>query len=97
MSTGEQKEDSRVLHIASLIVQHRDHAMESLDACIATLPGVELALRQGGRSIVLCEGDDESSVLRCIDTLNALDGVIGISLVHHHAEDANSLMEEMEP
>lgn len=97
MSAGEQREESRILHIASLIVQHRGHAIESLDACIAALPGVELALRQGGRSIVLCEGKDESSVLRCIDALNALDGVIGVSLVHHHAEDAMSLMEEMEP
>lgn len=86
-----------ILHIASLIVQHRESASAALDACIASLPGVELALRQGGRSIVLCEGNDEGSVLRCIDSVSAVDGVIGVSLVHHHAEEAHTLLQEMDP
>jgi len=87
---------NRILHIASLLVQHRAEAVVALDACLAGLAGCELALREGGRSIVLCEAEDESALLDGMAALGRLDGVIGVSLVHHHAEDAASLSEEMQ-
>lgn len=87
---------SGILHIASLLVHHRPDAAARLDALLQTLPGADLALREGGRSIVLCEGEEESTVLDCIDALHALDGVIGVGLVHHHAERTERLMEEID-
>lgn len=84
-----------LLHIASLLVQHRQEAADRLDALIASRPGTELALRAGGRSIVLCEGVDESSLLADIDALGSVEGVITVSLVHHHAEPAEQLHEEV--
>jgi len=30
-----------------------------------------------------------------IEALRALPGVLGVSLVHHHAEDRNTLLEEL--
>ena len=87
---------SGILHIASLLVHHRREACTALDALIDTLPVAELALREGTRSIVLCEGDDESRLTDCIDALGQVEGVIGVSLVHHHAEATASLMEEIE-
>lgn len=87
---------SRILHIASLLVHHQPAAAPALDALLDGLPGAELALREGGRSVVLCEAADEGAMLDCMDALGALDGVIGVSLVHHHAEDAESLLEEID-
>ena len=87
---------SDILHIASLLVHHREEAAAGLDALIDSLPVAELALREGTRSIVLCEGRVESQLTDCIDALGQVEGVIGVSLVHHHAEASDSLMEEIE-
>jgi len=87
---------SGILHIASLLVHHRNEASVALDALIDTMSVAELALRDGTRSIVLCEGQDESQITDCIDALGQVQGVIGVSLVHHHAEAAGSLMEDVE-
>ncbi|WP_187265920.1 chaperone NapD [Alkalisalibacterium limincola] len=87
---------SGLLHIASLLVHHRAEASTALDSLIDTLPVAELAMRDSTRSIVLCEGQDESQITDCIDALGQVQGVIGVSLVHHHAEAAESLMEDVE-
>jgi periplasmic nitrate reductase NapD len=87
---------SGILHIASLLVHHRSEAAAGLDAVLDVSPVAELALREGTRSIVLCEGREESQITDCIDALGQVEGVIGVSLVHHHAEAAESLMEEVE-
>ena len=88
---------SGLLHIASLVVQHRPERAAALDACLAALPGAEVALRDGGRSIVLCEAESESALMAVVDALQALDGVYAVNLVHHHAESAASLDEEIQP
>lgn len=82
------------LHIASFVVHHRPEASERLDAALSTLDGAELALRKAGRSIVLCEGEDEAGLIDRMDALNRIDGVLSVCLVHHHAEPRHSLYEE---
>lgn len=86
---------SDVLHIASFIVQHRPESAAALDAAVAALPGAEVALREGGRSVLLCEAADERELLDRVEGLREVDGVIGISLAHHHAESRQSLYEEL--
>jgi nitrate reductase NapD len=86
---------TQLLHIASLLVQHRAETATALDAVLDAAAGMELALREGGRSIVLFEGHDERALLACMDRMSTLDGVIAVSLVHHHAEDATTLLEEI--
>ncbi len=83
------------LHIASLIVHHLGDCA-ALDTAIASLPGVELALREGGRSVLLCETAHESELMQRIDAMYAVRGVLGISLVHHHAEAMATLMENID-
>lgn len=85
-----------VLHIASFVVHHRPEAAPRLDLAIAAANGIELALRDGGRSVLLCEAGDEYELMQSIEALRALDGVIGVSLVHHHAEAKASLMEDID-
>jgi len=84
----------KCLHIASFVVQHRPEAAAALDAAVGALPGVEVALREGGRSVLLCEAGDERQLLDRVEGLREVTGVIGICLVHHHAEPLESLEEE---
>jgi len=86
---------SGLLHIASLVVHHRIDATERLDVLLATLADTELALRDGGRSVLLCEGEDENRLLERIEMLNHVDGVVGVNLVHHHAECSDLMLEEI--
>lgn len=86
---------SGLLHIASFVVHHRPESAATLDAALALLPGTELALREAGRSILLCEGDSEAALLDRVEALRALDGVIGVSLVYHHAEPREALIREI--
>lgn len=87
---------SETLHIASFVIQHRPEAATALDAAIDQLPCIELVLRQGSRSVVLCEAENEHLLMEQVDVLRGIEGVMGCSLVHHHAEATASLMEEMD-
>lgn len=82
---------SDLVHIASFVVHHLPEAGVRIDAELATLPGAELALREGGRSVVLCEGDDDSGLLDRVQALDRLSGVLSVCLVHHHAESRHTL------
>jgi len=84
------------LHIASFIIHHRPESDAGLDAAISAQPSMELAARESGRSVLLCEEVDERAMMDRIDALRLLDGVLGISLVHHHAESKQSLLKEIE-
>ena len=86
-----------LLHIASFVVHHRIDAADALDAALSALPGAELALREGSRSIVLAEGPDEGALVERVEALRHVDGVLGVSLVHHHAEPREALLQEIAP
>jgi nitrate reductase NapD len=81
----------RDVHIASFVVQHRAEAAESVDAHIAAHDDLDLAVRAGTRSVVLCECTDQYAVLDRIDALRALPGVLNVALVYHHAEPREAL------
>lgn len=88
---------SAQLHIASIIVRHRDDAPAALDAFLATRSDCECALRAAGRSIVLAEAQDENALLALIDGLQAVPGTLGVTLVHHHSEPLVQMLEELSP
>lgn len=86
-----------MLHIASLIVLHREDSTATVDALIDAGPELECVGRGNGRTVVLCEGPDERVLMQHIEALQALDGVIGVTLVHHHAEPRDILLQELGP
>lgn len=88
---------AEILHIASFIVRHREHGATALDGFLTGAPEMQCVARAEGRSIVLCEGESEAILLQAIDALQALDGVLGVSLVYHHAEPSDELLQEIEP
>lgn len=87
---------TEILHIASFIVRHREHGATALDGLLAHADQMQCVARADGRSIVLCEGESEAVLMQAIDALQALDGVLGVSLVYHHAEPSDELMQEIE-
>lgn len=82
-------------HIVSFVLQHRPEAIGTLRAAVARLPGIELALSEGSRSVLLCEGEDDRILLAGAESLRDVPGVIGLSLVFHHAEPLRALVEEI--
>ncbi|MCK7592673.1 chaperone NapD [Pseudomarimonas salicorniae] len=88
---------SRLVHIASLVVHHREDACAVIDTLLGERRDAELALRERNRSIVLCEADSDSALMQVVDALQALPGIHAVNLVHHHAEDAESLDQEISP
>ncbi len=84
-----------IIHIASFVVQHRADALPELDRAVAALDCVELAAREGGRSVLLAESASEGALLDQIDILRQIDGVLAINLVHHHAESETELQQEI--
>ncbi|WP_454830991.1 chaperone NapD [Pseudoxanthomonas wuyuanensis] len=87
MPEGEDRE----VHIASLVVQHRQEAAAALGAAIAGCAALDLAVAGEFRSIVLCESDDQYALIDHIEALRAVTGVLNVSLVYHHAEPRAAL------
>ncbi|PIQ37860.1 MAG: nitrate reductase formation protein NapD [Lysobacterales bacterium CG17_big_fil_post_rev_8_21_14_2_50_64_11] len=88
---------TEILHIASFIVRHREPGASALDDFLTGAPQMQCVARADGRSIVLCEGESETELMQAIDALQALQGVLGVSLVYHHAEPRDELLQEIEP
>ncbi|SNS11528.1 periplasmic nitrate reductase chaperone NapD [Sphingomonas laterariae] len=79
------------IHIASFIVHHRPEALAALEALAADRIGLEIALRDEGRAILLHECGDPRDLLDCMDAAQAIAGVISTNLVYHHAEPRGAL------
>jgi len=80
-------------HISSLVILHRPDAADALKAFVATRDALELAVQGECRCVLLCETDSQRAVMDHIEALEALPGVINVSLIYHHVE-ANDVMDE---
>lgn len=73
-------------HVASLVVRHHPDAIPALAAAVATAEGLELALQDDTRSVLVQESDGTAGLMANIDLLQALPGVVTVNLVYHHVE-----------
>jgi periplasmic nitrate reductase NapD len=80
-------------HISSLLVLHRPDAAPVLEAFAHRCEELEIAARAESRCVVLCETDHQRALLDVIDALDALPGVINVSLIYHHAESREAMDE----
>ena len=85
------------VHIASFIVHHRPDALAAIEHLAATTPGAEIAAREAGRAILLHECGGTRELLACMDAVQATPGVVGVSLVYHHAEPRSALGDILQP
>lgn len=85
------------VHIASFIVHHRPDALTAIEQLVAATPGAEIAARDTGRCILLHECGGTRELLACMDAVQATPGVVGVSLVYHHAEPRSALGDILQP
>lgn len=77
------------LTISSLLVQARAEDHRRLEAEIAALPGTEVHGGNGtGKLVVVIETPNDAELVRRIDRIGALPGVLSVNLVFHHSEPA---------
>jgi nitrate reductase NapAB chaperone NapD len=87
---------SRV-HIAGMLVHALPHAMDSvLDAARARGAIVRLTGVPGKFAVVL-ETAHEREIADVIATLQALPGIVAVSMTAHYVEDADALAKEVSP
>lgn len=73
-------------HLASLVVRHRPDAIPALAATIAGAHGLELALQDETRSVLLQESDGTAGLMDNIRLIESVAGVYAVNLVYHHVE-----------
>jgi nitrate reductase NapD len=73
-------------HISSLVVMHRPDAMPVLRTFLESRPALTIAATGECRCVLLCETDNQRAIVDHIDALEALPGIINVSLIYHHVE-----------
>jgi len=73
-------------HISSLVVLHRPDATGTLKAFVDHHAALDIAVQGDCRCVMVCETDNQRAVMDHIDALEALPGVINVSLIYHHVE-----------
>lgn len=73
-------------HLASLVVRHRPDAIPALAAVVEGAKGLELALQDETRSVLLQESDGTAGLMDNIRLLESVAGVYAVNLVYHHVE-----------
>ena len=80
------------LTISSLLVQARAEDHGRLEEAISSLPGAEVhASTAAGKIVVVIETPGDAELVRRIDRIGALPGVLSVNLVFHHSEPAQGV------
>jgi nitrate reductase NapD len=81
------------VHIVSLVIHARPERVPDVVAALARQPGTELMAQSGGKLVVVAEAAHEREIVTLTTTLADVPGVLGVNLVYHHIEPAESLEE----
>lgn len=73
-------------HVASLVVRCHPEAMPSLQARLATLPSTSVRGAEGGRLVLLVEGETEFQLADRFELIRNVPGVLATDLVHHEID-----------
>lgn len=79
------------LHISSFVLRVRPQATGAVAATLAGLEGLEIHAVAEGKIVVTLESASEQHIVRTLDHMQGLEGVLAANLVFHHAEPAASL------
>lgn len=89
MSKRDDRPDE--LHIASLLVHHQAEATHAIQQLVDTSDGLEIAMADHNRSVLLQESADTRGLMDSVDRLRDLPGVVSVNLVYHHVESRADL------
>ena len=88
---------TRLVHIASALVQLVPDAREAVRQVVSTLPGAELhETGHDTKLAVVLESADERAIGRAVDELSQVRGVLSVSIVAHLSELEAALDEELD-
>ena len=87
---------NREWHVASLVVRHHPEAIPALAAAIEAAAGLDLALQDDTRSVLVQECAGTAGLMDNIDLLQAVPGVLSVNLVYHHVEPQQRPRDEPE-
>jgi nitrate reductase NapD len=73
-------------HLASLVVRHRPDAIPALAVAVEGAQGLELALQDDTRSVLLQESEGTAGLMDNIGLVESVPGVYAVNLVYHHIE-----------
>lgn len=73
-------------HISSLVVLHRPDAVDALKTFAESHDTLDIAIQGDCRCVMVCETDNQRAVMDHIEAMEALPGVINVSLIYHHVE-----------
>ena len=77
-----------ILHIASLVVLARPELFEAVKANLRLLENLELHQESAaGKLVVVLETAHEDQILRRIEQINNLPGVLNAALIYHEVLD----------
>jgi nitrate reductase NapD len=75
-------------HISSLIVRARPERLTAIAAGIVEMPGAEIHRSDAiGKLIVVLETENQGEIADRLRAMEALPGVLNVSLIYHHADD----------
>jgi nitrate reductase NapD len=84
------------VHIAGVLVQTRPERLAEVLVAITQMPAAEVQQTSpDGRLVVVVEAPGARHVVRLLDEMRQLTGVLDVALVYQHAEPEASLQEEM--
>ena len=83
------------VHIVSLIVHVLPARVDAVVTHLAHEADAELVAQSGGKLVVLAETTHERDIVALTTRLADIRGVLGVNLVYHHVEPADSLGEEI--
>lgn len=83
-------------HISSLIVLHHPEASGTLKVFVDLHAALDIAVQGDCRCVLVCETGSQRAVMDHIDALEALPGVINVSLIYHHVEPSTVMDDVME-
>ncbi|WMC11996.1 chaperone NapD [Oceanimonas pelagia] len=71
-------------HVASLVVHCRPESMPAAIDAIEQLPGAEVPVSgEQGKLVVALEGPDQQHIVRHIDAIALMDGILSTTLIYH--------------
>jgi periplasmic nitrate reductase NapD len=75
------------IHISSLVVHCRPEAVNFLIDAINALPEAEVPEHSAeGKLVVLLETPNQGVIMNCVNAIEALAGVINVSMAYHQVD-----------
>jgi nitrate reductase NapAB chaperone NapD len=85
------------LHIASFILLAQPHALDALRLSLQAFPEVDIvASDASGKLVFLIEARDERRITDIVDALREQPAVLSVSMVEHHADSTDAMLEELD-